>query len=198
MLDKKSLEVLYLKDKLSANKISKNLKCSASQVNYWLVKYNIPKRNISEAIYQLNNPKGDPFLFKNPKSLKKMFLFGLGLGLFWGEGSKRNLHAVRLSNSDPALVKHFIDFLTDIYNIDRKKLKFQLQTYDDLNHEELMCFWTKYLSIEKNQFYKTTILKRRGKGTYIKKMEYGVLILNFGNVRLRNLICSEIANLQNL
>jgi hypothetical protein len=195
MLEKHLLEVLYLENKLSSNAISKHLKCSAGQVNYWLTKYGISKRNISDAIYQLNNPKGDPFLFNNPKSLEDSFLFGLGLGLFWGEGSKKNLHAIRLSNSDPRLVKKFIDFLVKIYNIDKKKLKFQLQIYDDLKTDKLVCFWAKYLSVKDTQFYKTTILERRGRGTYLKKMEYGVIILNFGNIKLRNLICSQIANL---
>ena len=198
MVNKHQLEILYLKNKFSANEISKKLKCSAGQVNYWLIKYNIQKRNISEAIYQLNNPKGDPFSFNKPNSFEKMFLFGLGLGLFWGEGSKRSLNAIRISNSDPALVKKFIEFLVAIYNIDRNRLKFQLQIYDDLNLEKLISFWTKYLLVDRKQFYKTTILKRRGEGTYHKKMEYGVIILNFGNTKLRNLICSQIANLENL
>ncbi len=198
MIKKETLELLYLKNKLSANEISEHLKCSPGQVNYWLAKNGIIKRSISEAIYQQNNPKGDPFLFNNPKDLKGMFLFGLGLGLFWGEGSKKNQNAVRLSNSEPALVKKFIDFLIEIYNIDKKKLKFQLQIHDDLNANKMLSFWARYLSIDKTQFYKTTILKRRGEGTYHKKMEYGVIILNFGNTKLRNLICSQIANLENL
>jgi len=189
---------LYLIKKLSSRQIATRLKCSETNINYWIKKFNIQKRTISEAIYQKNNPKGDPFSFIHPKNLDKMFLFGLGLGLFWGEGTKRNLHAVRLSNSDPELVKKFIDFLVQIYRIDKKRLKFQLQTYDDLNLDELLTFWTKYLSVKSAQFFKTTVLKRKGKGTYLKKMKYGVIIVNFGNVKLRNLICSQIANIRNL
>jgi len=137
-------------------------------------------------------------MFKNPKTLHEMFIFGLGLGLFWGEGSKRNIHAVRLSNSDPALVKKFIDFLVDIYNINKNKLKFQLLSYDDLGSKELVVFWTKYLAVKNSQFFKTTILKRRGMGTYLHKMRHGVIIVNFGNIKLRNLLCSQIANIENL
>ena len=127
-----------------------------------------------------------------------MFLFGLGLGLFWGEGTKRNLHAVRLCNSDPALIKRFLYFLTKIYKIDKRKLKFQLQTYDDLDVDELILFWTKYLSVKSAQFSKTTILKRRGDGTYANKMNYGVVLVHFNNVKLRNLICSQIANIEDM
>ncbi len=192
------LSELYLIKKLSSKNIAIQLKCSETNINYWIKKFNIKKRTISEAIYQKNNPKGDPFLFNHPKTLRQMFLFGLGLGLFWGEGTKRNLHAVRLSNSDPELVKKFIDFLVNIYNIDKNKLRFQLLSYDDLNLNKLMTFWTKYLSVKSIQFFKSTILKKRGKGTYLKKMKRGVIIVSFGNIKLRNLICSQIANIENL
>ena len=198
MLSKESLKVLYIDKKLSANEIADYFKCSSGKVNYWLKKFDIPKRSISEAIYKLKNPKGDPFQFNKPENMKGMFLFGLGLGLYWGEGAKRSMHSVRLSNSDPALVKKFIEFLVAIYNIDKKKLKFQLQIYDDLNAKKLLHLWSDYLKAEENQFYKTIVLKRRGQGTYNKRMKYGVIILNFGNTKLINLICSQIANLQNL
>ena len=197
-MNKNILENLYLKEKLSCAEIAKKHNCSESTVNYWLTFYKIKKRTISEAIYQKNNPNGDPFLFSYPKTLKQMFLFGLGLGLFWGEGSKKNIHSIRLSNSDPALVKKFLDFLCNVYNIKKEKLRFQLQIYDDLKLNELMNFWTKYLSVKNNQFFKTTILKKRGEGTYLTKMKYGVIIVHFGNMKLRNLICSQIANIDNL
>jgi len=194
-MNRKILENLYLVKKLSSFEIAKKFKCSEHKVNYWLSVYKIPKRTISEAIYQKNNPKGDPFTFSYPKSLKKMFLFGLGLGLFWGEGTKRDRHAVRLSNSDPFLIKKYIDFLVDIYNIDKNKLRFQLQTYDDLNVDDQIKFWGKYIHVKKSQFYKSTILVRRGRGTYLEKMKHGVIIVNFNNMKLKNLISSQIANI---
>ncbi|OGI65544.1 hypothetical protein A3A95_02895 [Candidatus Nomurabacteria bacterium RIFCSPLOWO2_01_FULL_39_18] len=197
-MDKKILENLYITKKLSSADIARKFSCSETKINYWLAFHKIKKRTISEAIYQKNNPKGDPFLFNRPRTRNQMFLFGLGLGLYWGEGTKRNLHMVRLGNSDPQLIKKFIDFLVDIYNINKKRLRFQLQIYDDLNSNELLKFWAKYLSVKNTQFSKTTILKRRGKGTYLEKMKYGVIIVGFGNVKLRNLICAQIANMENL
>ena len=197
-MNKNILQKIYLEDKLSVTEIAKLLKCSSGRINYWLQKHNIKKRTISEAIYQKHNPSGDPFKFNVPKSDKRMFLFGLGLGLYWGEGTKRNKHAIRLGNTDPDLIKSFINFLVSIYNIDKNKLKFQLLSYDDLDQDELISFWTKYLSVKNTQFSKTTILKRRGKGTYLERMKYGVLLLTFGNIKLRNLICSQIANIKNM
>ncbi len=197
-MDKKTLENLYLVKKLSSTEIALKFDCSATKINYWLSFYKIQKRTISDAVYQKNNPKGDPFSFRPPKTPDQVFLFGLGLGLFWGEGSKRNVHAVRFANSDPEMVKKFVDFLVKIYHINRAKLRFQLLTYDDLNPGDLVAFWARYLSVKNTQFFKTTLLKKRGKGTYITKMKHGVILVHFGNMKLRNLILSQIANIEYL
>jgi len=127
------LEKLYLKNKKSSKEISNIFKCSENKVNYWLNKYNIPKRSISEAVYLRLNPKGDPFKLKKLKTKEEALLFGLGIGLYWGEGTKRNEYAVRLGNTDPALIKKFIEFLENIYSIDRKKLRFGLQIFSDMS-----------------------------------------------------------------
>lgn len=97
-MDKDLLQKLYTKDKLSVTEISKRLGCSNHKVDYWISNYKIPKRTISEALYQKNNPLGDPFLFNIPRNIDDMFLFGLGLGLFWGEGTKKSDYSLRLCN----------------------------------------------------------------------------------------------------
>jgi hypothetical protein len=200
MIKEKILNRLYVRKKMSMAEISKFINVNIRQVDYWMKRYNIKSRSISEAIYQKHNKSGDPFKmakFASNKNIfkNKTFLFGLGLGLYWGEGAKRNIHSVRLSNSDPALIKKFIDFLVEIYGIDKNRLRFQLQTYDDLDLKRLVSFWTKYLSVKNTQFYKTTILVRRGVGTYSEKMKNGVIIVYFNNMKLKNLISSQIANI---
>lgn len=197
-MNKKFLQKWYLVKKLSSAEIAKKCNCSAHKINYWLDVYKIQKRTISEASYQKNNPKGDPFFFTPPKNFKDIFLFGVGLGLYWGEGTKRGLNALRLSNSDPDLVKKYIDFLVDIYHIKKSKLRFQLQIHDDLNNDKLVFFWRKHLLVKESQFYKSTMLVRRGRGVYREKMKYGVIIVIFNNIKLKNLICSHIANISSI
>ena len=82
-MNKKKLKSLYLDQKLSSHDVAGKLGYSESKINYWLKKLKITKRNLSEAIYYKRNPDGDPFKFSMPRSTKQMFLFGLGLGLFW-------------------------------------------------------------------------------------------------------------------
>lgn len=203
MIHKNELVRFYLNNKISVPQISKLTCKSEGEINYWIKKYGIKKRTISDAIYIKHNPNGDPFKIPSFASNRrifsdKIFLFGLGLGLYWGEGNKKSVNSVRLGNSDPALIKKFIDFLVKIYGIDKIKIRFQLQTYDDLNIDKLILFWKKYLAVKKSQFYKTVVLNRRGEGTYKEKMKSGVVIVYFNNMKLKKLISSQIANINSI
>lgn len=193
------LKKLYLKNHKSVPEIAKLLKCSDSRINYWLIKHHISKRTISEAIYIKHNPRGDPFKFHLPKNLKEAILFGLGVGLYWGEGNRANKNLVKIGNTDPALLKIFIQFLIEISNIKKSDLKFHLQIFSDINIKEAVKFWMKELGIKKKQMYKTTITKTGAIGTYRKKSKYGVLTVYYANTKLRNILvnlCSaEIAQL---
>ena len=192
---KELLTDLYLTQSLSAKIISGKLDCSENKINYYLKKYGIPKRTISEAIYTKHNPKGDPFRFKNIVKPEDHFLFGLGLGLYWGEGNKKNKNAVRLGNTDPELIASFIQFLERIYEVDRKKLHFSLQVFSTMNPEQALSFWARKLKVSSKQFYKIVITPPRGKGTYGKKIEHGVLTVHFNNTKLRNIIMAKIENI---
>lgn len=110
MLQKGVLEQLYCRKGKSMQEIASQLKCSSNQVGYWMKKFGITVRARSEAMYQKYNPDGDPFLIKEPTTTQEWLLLGLGLGLWWGEGTKKNRHAVRLGNTDPQLLRKFIEF----------------------------------------------------------------------------------------
>ncbi len=135
---------------------------------------------------------GDPFCFKKPKTLEQGILFGLGLGLYWGEGLKRGKGGMRLTNTDARMVKIFIKFLEEFFNIDRDKLRFSIQIFEDLVPEEVLDYWSRELSVKKYQFYKTIISKVRGKGTYKYRSEHGVIIVCFNNIKLKKVILEMI------
>ena len=192
---KENLVKFYIKQKQSSIEIAEFFNCSAHKVNYWIKKYNIPKRSISEALYIKCNPHGDPFTFHPPTSLKKAMLYGLGLGLYWGEGNKKNLNSVRLGNTDPKLIKKFLEFLETVYFIDKRRLRFGLQIFNDMDSRRVLLFWQKELGISSSRFYKVTVTPTRGIGTYREKTKYGVLSIYFHNKKLRDVICSEIEKL---
>jgi hypothetical protein len=192
ILSKEVLFDLYVNKKYSTSKISGIFNCSENKINYWLGKFKINKRTISEAIYQFKNPLGDPFNLNLPKTIEQGIIFGMGLGLYWGEGSKRGNGGVKLTNTDPRLIKKFIDFLEIIFNIDRKKLRFSLQIFKDISEQRVLNYWTRVLLVKKNQFYKVVHSKIRGEGTYKIKSEYGVVIVHFNNVKLKRIILDMI------
>ena len=91
-------------------------------------------------------------------------------------------------NTDLALIDTFILFLETIFSLKRSQLKFGLQIFSDMAEKETLDFWTKTLTIEKSQFYKTVITPYRSLGTYRKKTKYGVLTVYFHNRKLRDVL----------
>lgn len=172
------------------------MRCSAHQVGYWIRKYKIKSRSISEAVYLKHHPSGDPFEFRWPKTIQQAKLFGLGLGLYWGEGNKANKNSIRLGNSDPKLIKSFIRFLEQIYGVSKNRLRFGLQIFSDVNPKNALKFWTTKLKVKPAQFQKVIVTPSRGPGTYRKKSKYGVLTVQFHNKKLRDVIFKEIDNLR--
>jgi hypothetical protein len=196
MISKIVLDTLYTQELKSAKEISVILTCSENQVHYWLSKYNIKKRSIREATYVRANPLGDPFNFNPPKTTEEWFLYGLGLGIYWGEGNKANNHAVRLGNTDPGLIKKFLEFLIKLYAIDKSRLRFGLQIFTDINPDVAKKYWCTILSLKPSQFQKVVITKQHKQGTYTKKLQYGVLTVYFSNRKLRDTIVGAIQKLQ--
>lgn len=188
MLDKKLLEEFYLIKNRSMQEIADTLKCSLHKVAYWINKHEIKSRTISDAVYIKNNPDGDPFIVNLPSNIEDAKLFGLGLGLYWGEGTKADKGSVRLGNTDPKLIKKFIEFLEKFFRIKKGNLKFGLQLFTDIEVVRALNFWIKELNVNRAQFYKVTVTKSRSRGTYRKRGEYGVLTAYFHNKKLRDII----------
>lgn len=191
-IPKDTLFKFYVIESKSVCQISDLLKCSENRINYWLAKHGIKKRTISEAVYRLNNPSGDPFLVKQPKNLTQGILFGMGLGLYWGEGGKRGSGGVRLTNSDPRLIRKFMEFLEEMCSVNKDDLRFSLQVFDDISKKQSLSYWRRELGVSSKQFYKTIVSQVRGKGTYRYKSEHGVLIVYFNNTKLKRMICDMI------
>ncbi len=191
-MDENILRKLYANDKLSVTEIAQKCGVSRHKVEYWLVKYSIPRRSISEAAYAKRNPEGDPFTFVSPRTSKEWYEYGLAIGLFWGEGNKANQHSVRIGNTDPGIIKAFLTFLEKFYRVDRGKLKFSLQTFSDTDVENAEKYWANALSVSRSQFYKTTVTISGKVGTYRHKNTTGVLTLYFHNKKLRDILISAL------
>jgi hypothetical protein len=188
MIKRNDLEEMYLINRLSLADIAKRLNCSVHKVTYWMDKYKIQKRTISEAIYLKHNPKGDPFSVRPIKTRADAELLGLGLGLYWGEGAKANKYSIRLGNTDPELLKTFIRFLTDLFGVKKDAIRFGLQIFTDIEPEKALNYWVKMLDTKPSQFYKIIVTISGSLGTYRKKSPYGVVTVYYNNKKLRDII----------
>jgi len=195
-LTKEGLKNLYTKEKKSVSDIAKIFNCSERGIDYWIKKYDIQKRTISEAVYIKWNPTGDPFKIKKIIGKKDIGLKNLGLGIYWGEGDKSpNNTSVRLSNTDPFLLKKFREFLRVIYNVKEEKIQYGLILFNDINERDAVNFWEKHLGVKRSKLGKITIIPPQGNGTYKRKSKYGVLIIIFTNKKLKEQILNDIKNL---
>ncbi len=194
-LTKKLLYNLYIKERKSTHNISILFKCSENKINYWLKKYDIKKRSLSDAMYLFKNPLGDPFFVKKPHNLKEGILFGLGLGLYWGEGEKRGKGGIRITNTDINMIRKYIEFLEKFFNIDKNRLRFSIQIFKDISPKVAIDYWSKGLGMDKKQFYRPLLVNIRGQGTYKYKSKYGVVIVYFNNIKLKKIICNMIENI---
>jgi len=188
MIEKNYLLKHYVEGGSSMSDIASQLGCSVNKVVYWMDTHGIERRSISEAAYQKHNPHGDPFKLKPVLTLDDAQLLGMGIGLYWGEGTKSNRHSIRLGNTDPALLNTFIKFLTELFGVKKADMRFGLQIFSDIDPQEALEYWTSELKVKPSQFYKIIVTISGSLGTYRKKSLYGVLTVHYHNKKLRDLV----------
>lgn len=190
-LDKNRLTSLYSSGK-SMSEIAKLLGCSNHKVIYWMSKYKIERRSRSQATYLKLNPNGDPFNIKTNLSPREMYLLGLGIGIYWGEGDKVSHYAVRVANTDPQLLKVFIKFLQKICRVKQEKLSFSIVCFNNTSLKQARSYWARELQISPIKFGKITEIPTQGKGTYKRKSKFGVCTVHVGNIKLKRWIQKQI------
>jgi hypothetical protein len=195
-LSKKRLALLYAQGKSMAE-IASTMKCSVHKIVYWMGKYGITRRNRSDAAYLKANPYGDPFTIKTKRTKEEEALYGLALGIYWGEGNKATPHAVRVTNTDVAIIKVFVCFLRSICQVHREKIHYSIVTFNDIDPDKASRYWARQLKISRSKFGTIVSIPQQGKGTYRKKSRYGVCTVTVGNIKLKSWIMSELEKMKN-
>ena len=173
--------------------IALKLDCSVHRVDYWRKRHAIPARTRSEASYIKHNGLTDPFTIKTRMTPRDRQLYGLGVGIYWGEGNKKNPHAVRVGNTDPLLVKTFVMFLKEICGVKEDKIRYSLQVFTDVSTHKALKFWQSELGITRNQITPTVTRTQSGKiGTYKTKNQHGVITVYVFNKKLRDWLVGQL------
>ena len=154
---------------MSYSQIKNTLKISKSTLSCWLRDYPLSKQRIDE-LRGSNEHRIEKFretmrrkhenrlkeIYKTekesilPLSDREIFIFGLGL--YWGEGTKRQMKELSISNTDPDLIKFFIHWLQKNLDVPKQKIRILLHLYEDMNVEEQTNYWSKTLNIPLSQF----------------------------------------------
>jgi hypothetical protein len=177
--------------------IGRELGVSTDKVRWWINKYNISIRSKSEQSYLQHDPNGDKHLIKENLTVEDSFLFGLGLGIYWGEGNKVDEYSVRVGNTDPRLLKSFIRFLIEICGVKKENIKLGLQIFNDIDEKVALAYWMTKLDFPITSFHKKiSVIPPQGKGTYKRKSKYGVLQIYVSNKRLKQWIMQKIEDIK--
>lgn len=175
---------------LSMREVGKQLHTTLGSINHIMRRSDIPRR-LASVTHHLQFIKS-PLSF-HPKinlSPTERELKIAGLMIYWGEGGKRNSSGIDLANSDPKMITIFLIFLRRLYQIDEKKLRVYLYSYSSLPTQELIKYWSDLTHIPSTQFTKPYI---RAKSNLIHdKMQHGLIHIRYADLRLFNLIMSEI------
>ncbi len=188
---KEELIRLYHSGK-SMNEIARIYNCSSHKIVYWMEKFHIKRRSLSDAMYYKLNPNGDPFLIKQSLSSQEMYLYGLGIGIYWGEGEKVSKSAIRVANSDPYVLIAFSEFLQQICGVKKEKMRYSLICFNDSLIEKVKAYWSQIFNIPDKKFGKIVRIPTQGKGIYKRKSQFGVCTLTVSNIKLKSWILGEI------
>lgn len=151
-----------------------------STLNYWLKKVpykpnKIVLKRIQESpiksakilrerrLYNIKVSK--EIAFKELGKVTKRDFLMMGIGLYIGEGSKNSTQMVRISNSDPRVIKLIIAWLISACGLSINNLRIAIHTYPDLDIEKTLEYWSNITHIPRKQFRKTQIDNRLNKST---------------------------------
>lgn len=188
------LAKMYYDKKWSMQQIADHTHCSVHKIVYWMKEYGLERRDWSEATYVYKNPEGDPYKIRLPETDEEKELFALAIGLYWGEGTKKGIHSVAIANSDPNILRVFMNFLEKFCSVNRSELDAQLNIFADCDVQGSIEWWVQQLEIKTEQFYPPTV--RQPKSDYSNKSERGTVSIRFGNIKLLQQIkdwCKEYA-----
>lgn len=124
--------------------------------------------------------------------MKKRLSKREGLMLYWCEGDKytsKGSYKIAVINSDPKMLKLFIDWLSKYYFISSKDIKLRLHLWCNSNERLAKLHWSKSLSMPITSFTKSWIKKISGKN---QKYEYGLCRASIDSKKIFNKIIKGI------
>lgn len=151
----KKVKKLYYDDLLPMVKVAQKLGASMDALVYFMRKYDLKRRSVSENEKIKFERKLPSFRVKTDLNLNEKELKALATALYWGEGYKSSkAHGVDFANSDTGMIKVFMNFLRKICRVDESRLRVYLYCYINQNPASLIKYWSKMTKIPISRFSK--------------------------------------------
>ncbi|MDO8524320.1 MAG: hypothetical protein Q7R99_01675 [bacterium] len=209
LLDKQKKAWDLRKKGLSLNDISNLLDISKSSASLWLKKCKLSKKALTtirkrreERVRESRKSKRDKFReylaleaksFLELTNITKNHLALFCALLYRCEGNKGPKEGIKFTNSDPEMVKCFINLLKCYLEIDNRKLRACIHLHEYHTPKKQILFWSEVTGIPVNQFTKPYIKPHTGKR---KKENYpGCICINYHDTLLAkrlNILGEEI------
>lgn len=114
--------------------------------------------------------------------LKYHLLFISALMIYWGEGNKSSKSRCYIANTDPLMIKLFLQFLRNICGFKSPRIKAWLLLYPDLDENICKEFWIKHASLQKDDFHKSIVITGKHK---TNRLTYGVCSVGVSSAYLK-------------
>lgn len=106
--------------------------------------------------------------------------------LYLAEGGKHGNGLIQLGNSDPGVIRLFMDLMRYVYSIDPSKLRCTVQCRADQNIPALEKFWSSITQVPLSQFYKARVDQRTVGVKSIKKDYKAVCRIDYFSAHVYN------------
>jgi len=126
---------------------------------------------------------------KDFEILKYHPLFIAGLMIYWGEGNKASPNRVGIANTEPKMIRLFLNFLTKVCSMKSSRINSWILIYPDLNEDVCMKYWIDNTGLVKEQFHKTMKIVGKHK---TRKLSYGVCTVGVSSAYLKRKIMKWI------
>ncbi|MDP3734962.1 MAG: hypothetical protein Q8R39_00875 [bacterium] len=99
--------------------------------------------------------------------LSERELLLIGVALYWAEGYKksvikngkeRTFHAISFTNTDPAMVRLFVRFLTEIIHLPQSKIRFHVRLFPHINEDDALRYWLEASGLPEESALKPTVV----------------------------------------
>ncbi len=112
------------------------------------------------------------------KEMKKLFC---GI-LYWCEGSKSRSNSVGFTNSDPDMIKTFLQFFRDGFDIDERKFRVCVHLHSYHKKDTVLQYWSTITNIPLSQFIRPHL--KHTAGMYKKDGYQGCIRVSYNDVAL--------------